>query len=189
MFLSQMLKPSVLLVFLILLMSDIQAQKYGNALGIRVDQSLLGVDRAVGVHFKQRMFKSSTAEAILAFNLNEVYAKGLYNIHKPILYKGLNYFFGAGAHAGVYRGEGPFVGLDLTVGLELKVPALPLLITTDFTPRVNVNHPKSLQVHIGAGVLFVMRSERDIRRNKRKREKKRDGKDSMGEKLERLFKS
>jgi len=180
----------VFLVFLILsLGSELRAQKYGNAIGIRVDQSVLGIDRAVGVQFKQRLFKFSTAEAVIAFNLNEVYAKGLYNIHKPILYKGLNYFYGAGAHLGMYRGEGPFIGLDLTVGLELKVPALPLLITADITPRVNVNHPKSIQLHVGAGVLFVMRSERDIRRNKRKRKNKRDGKDSIGEKLERLLSS
>jgi len=165
-----------LLLFLSLLSSQVYSQKYGNALGIRVDRN------TVGVIFKQRLLKSATLDGLLAFNTLEAYAKGLFNIHKPILYKGLNYFYGVGGHVGYYREAGPYMGLDLSVGLELKVPALPLLVSADVTPSVHVNHPRRIQLQTGVSVLFVMRSERDIRKKKRKRNKKSNGR-SLKERL------
>lgn len=173
-----MLRCLLLFISILIISTELQAQQYGNALGIRVDRN------TVGINFKQRVFKFSTVDAIMAFNLEEGYLKGLYSIHKPILYKGLNYYYGGGAHAGIYRGVGPYIGLDLTVGLELKVPVLPLLVSADFTPSVHLNHPRNIQLQTGIAVLFVMRSERDIKRNKRKRGKSKKKKGALGDKLD-----
>ena len=48
----------------------------------------------------------------------------------------LNYYFGAGAHFGRHRDDGPFWGLDGLVGVEYKIAFLPVVLALDFKPTI-----------------------------------------------------
>ncbi|TXK52008.1 hypothetical protein FVR03_02445 [Pontibacter qinzhouensis] len=131
-----------------------QAQVYRTAAGIRLDGERLGLT------IQQRVFEKSTIEGIFAVGTREVSATALYEWHRPILGRRLNYYLGAGAHVGNLKDSGAFTGLDAILGLEYKVNGLPILISTDIKPAFHVNHEDWVALSTGISIRYVILAEK-----------------------------
>ncbi len=110
-----------------------QAQKYTTALGARFGGS------AYGLTLQQRVINNTTVEAITLASEREWSATVLAEQHFGILGPSLNYYFGAGGHAGRNKDSGPFYGLDGLIGAEYKIPILPLVVSLDLKPTLEFN--------------------------------------------------
>ena len=109
-----------------------QAQKYTTALGARFG----GGSGGYGLTLQQRIVNNTTLEAIGLAAPREWSTTLLAEQHFGILGPSLNYYFGAGGHAGRNRETGPFYGLDGLIGAEYKIPIIPLVISFDFKPTM-----------------------------------------------------
>ncbi len=72
---------------------------------------------------------------------------GLYEIHSPITNaNGLSFYYGPGAHIGSWhekdRSDNLFLGIDGAIGLEYMIPRVPIALSLDFRPGINLigNH-------------------------------------------------
>lgn len=146
-------------------------QKYGTSAGIRFG------DKRFGVSVRQQMLKRTTAELMFEFSPDEIQATFLPKYHFPILGKGLNLYIGAGAHLGSLKDFGITYGVDAMVGLEMKLPALPITISADFKPGYHFRHEDWFELPGAVSVHYIIskdtREKRVKARKKRKRRKER----------------
>lgn len=146
-------------------------QKYGTAAGIRFG------DKRFGVSVRQQMFKRTTAELMFEFSPDEIQSTFLPKYHFPILGKGLNLYVGAGVHLGSLKDFGVTYGVDAMVGLEMKIPALPITISADFKPGYHFRHEDWFELPGAVSVHYIIskdtREKRVKARKKRKRKKER----------------
>ncbi len=147
------------------------AQKYGTSAGIRFG------DKRFGVSVRQQMLKRTTAELMFEFSPDEIQGTILPKYHFPILGKGLNLFVGAGAHVGSLKDFGVTYGVDAMVGLEMKLPVLPITISADFKPGYHFRHEDWFELPGAVSVHYIIskdtREKRVKARKKRKRRKER----------------
>ena len=106
------------------------AQKYRTAAGVRSDGG------SYGLTIQQLVLPKTTVEGLAMFAPRERSATLLVQRHFGILGPSLNYYFGAGAHFGRHRDDGPFWGLDGLVGAEYKIAFLPFVLALDFKPTI-----------------------------------------------------
>lgn len=162
---------SILLVLCsIFCSSSLEAQKYGNAFGLR------GGGGEAGLTFQQRIAFQSTVEAMFNFSTNHWVATGLYEHHQPMLTRGLNFYLGAGPHIGRLFKEGEiegrnYFGLTGILGIEWKFPAMPILISADLRPQFHLNHVKSTELKPGIAIRYIMRTDREATRKSRMKSK------------------
>ena len=147
------------------------AQKYGTATGIRFG------DKRFGVSVRQQMLKRTTAELMFEFSPDEVQGTILPKYHFPILGKGLNLYVGAGVHLGSLKDFGVTYGVDAMVGLEMKLPAIPITISADFKPGYHFRHEDWFELPGAVSIHYIIskdtRKKRVKARKKRKRRKDR----------------
>jgi len=176
----------ILLFFLLMIGVSSAAQKYGNALGVR-----LGNDdryRTAGLSFQQRLLSDFTIEGIAQtdFTKNTTF-HALFEYHRPIVTKRLNYYVGAGLMTGVEEdrvkdkitkietvtyGNSVF-GADLVAGIEITM--LKFNVSFDYKPNFNITGRESwYQGQVGVSVRAVMLSgaKFDKMRRERAREKR-----------------
>ncbi len=140
-------------------LSDNGFEDYRNAIGLRAGQTS-------GVTFKHFFTSNNAMEAILGIWPNAVGLTGLYEKYVPFGdVRGLNWYFGFGGHFSVTTGRlyyvyregnryytyrynypGIGIGIDGVAGAEYKIPSVPVAISFDIKPFVEVN---------SAGVLFT----------------------------------
>lgn len=123
-----------MLAILLGIVVSMDAQKYNTAIGVRKESS------AWGVTLQQRFAKNSTMEAIFIPMKDKMSGTLLIERHHPILFRGLNYYLGAGGHlaqSGV--NDELLYGIDGILGLELKTPLLPLTVSFDLKPTYHLN--------------------------------------------------
>ena len=108
------------------------AQRYNTAVGARIDRSMLGIT------VKQRVFKTVTVEGILAGNSDAMVGTVLLEKHYPILGRGLNAYMGGGVHLGGAEQGGTLLGPDLLLGVEFKLPFMPLTVAGDLKPSYHI---------------------------------------------------
>ncbi len=113
------------------------AQKYITAAGIRLDK------RGMGITVQQRIGINKTFEAMLSGNKTDFEGTLMLEKHIPIIFRGFNTYFGAGAHLGNVQNSQYYYGLDAIAGIELKTPLLPLLFSIDIKPQLDFNYPSS----------------------------------------------
>lgn len=146
-------------------------QKYGTAVGIRFG------DKRFGVSVRQQMLKKTTAELMVEFSPDEIQGTFLPRYHFPILGKGLNLYVGAGVHLGSLKDFGVTYGVDAMVGLEMKLPALPITISADFKPGYHFRHEDWFELPGAISVHYIIskdtREKRVKARKKRRRRKER----------------
>ncbi len=123
-------------------LSQLSAQDYVNSIGLRGGNPY-------GITFKHFMNDENALEAILssysfAYGLQ---LTGLFEMHRPTKeVPNLNYYIGFGGHFGYddygrfYTNLGlePVLGVDLIGGLEYTFDDLPLNISLDLMPGLNV---------------------------------------------------
>ena len=136
-------KAIFLLGFLLPIIS-LFSQKYNTAAGIRIGSG-------IGLTVQQRLWDNYTLEGIAQKNLfrDGTHVTALFEQHNKLLFKGLNFYIGAGPHFGFYNnatvqtkinGETELVknafGISAIAGLELRLKNI--VLSYDFQPGVNI---------------------------------------------------
>ncbi|MGQ9620083.1 MAG: hypothetical protein ACUVTX_03760 [Bacteroidales bacterium] len=117
-------------------------QDYNTGIGLR-----LGYFN--GITVKHFIHGTSAIEGLLYIRWKGFEVTGLYEVHTPAFQTaGLNWFFGGGAHIGFYNGDNtPWgdvgatytnIGIDGIVGLEYNFSKIPLNLSLDWKPELNI---------------------------------------------------
>jgi hypothetical protein len=153
-----MKKPLFILALIILsFMGSIKAQRgmLDNTIGVR-----LGLGS--GVSFQHFFSDYGAMELIAHQRYGGVALTGLYEMHNQMFdVKGLKWYWGAGAHVGVYSlsskvhegtGGGDLLaaGVDAITGLEYFFRGLPLQISADWKPAFNLVGTRYVEWSAGA---------------------------------------
>ena len=136
------MKKTVIIIFsLFVLGFSVDAQDYRTSAGLRAGFPY-------GVTVKHFLNETNALEGILASSWGGFVVTGLYeNVHWTGEYPGLNWFWGFGAHLGFWGtrsnfiddpGVGSIVGADLVLGLEYTFDEIPLNLSLDVMPSVNL---------------------------------------------------
>jgi hypothetical protein len=121
-----------------------QQREYKSAVGLRLSSSPAVVNNSISFRY---FFKENHAiEALIS--LGDPIAFGaLYQIHNPLAVEGLNWFYGAGAYLGFEKYyhttknkdvTEPNVGAQGVVGLDYKFTGIPLNLSLDWKPELNL---------------------------------------------------
>ncbi|MCP4551513.1 MAG: hypothetical protein GY834_05640 [Bacteroidetes bacterium] len=118
----------------------LNAQNYNTGVGLRGGT-------ANGLTIKHYVSPSTALEAIFASRWNGVLITGLVEIDNEFNTPGLNWFYGAGAHIGFWDGASwwidgettsPIIGIDAILGIEYTFEDLPISLTLDWKPAINL---------------------------------------------------
>lgn len=119
---------------------------YNHALGLRAGGTS-------GITYKHFISSSSAIEGILGFWYNGISLTGLYEGYAPTGLQGLKWYYGGGAHVATYsrydyvrenrywyrnHTSGYAIGIDGIVGLEYKIPPIPVAISFDLKPTFEI---------------------------------------------------
>lgn len=146
----------IFLVGLVVLAANgmVQAQKYRTALGVRVAKE------SVGLTVQQKILPKSTLEGLGMIGSREASGTLLFEQHFPIIFKGFNYYIGAGAHVGNLKDKGVFYGGDAILGLEMKLPIFRIVISGDIKPAFHANHEDWFELQRGFSVRYILVKEK-----------------------------
>lgn len=139
-----MKKIKLLSLLFLTAVSFARAQDYKTAVGVRLSSAAATVNNSISVkHF----INSSTAIEGL-FSFGEPLALGaLFEKHKPLAPSGLTYFYGAGGYLSFVKTfnaqrnkevTDPNLGAMAVLGLDYKFPGIPLNISLDWKPELNI---------------------------------------------------
>lgn len=163
-----------ILLFLVFGTTMLTAQSYLTAGGLR-----LGTDW--GLSLKQRVLEHTTVEGILqqSFQREEFMVTGLVAQHYPVIFDGLNFYFGGGLHKGWNHQPSTFenpdgfknpFGLSLIGGLELTIGRLNL--SYDYKPAINVyGGERTFYMQTGLSARYVFISNRDLKKKEKERKR------------------
>lgn len=117
-----------------------EAQSYKTALGIRLSSHGPVVNNSVSL--KHFMNENTAVEALFTFS-DPVAIGALIELHKPLSgAEGLQWFYGGGAYIGFDSdkegGNRSLMGAQGIVGLDYKFVNLPLNLTLDWKPELNI---------------------------------------------------
>lgn len=125
---------------LLISLSNVNAQSYENAIGVRIGSYN-------GVNFKTFLNTNKALDLNLAVRSNDNFKRfiltGLYEVHNPINgAPGLLWYYGGGGSIGSYKiknSEGDlFLSADGVLGLDYKFDGLPLDLAVDWRPRLEL---------------------------------------------------
>lgn len=130
------------LVLLLATSGMIKAQDYSSSIGLRGGSGY-------GVTAKHFIKDGVALEGILNSRWSGFNITGLYEWHTEAFNtSGLYWFYGAGAHIGFWDGDNvpwlndsaayTIIGLDLIGGIEYKLQELPITISLDWKPAINL---------------------------------------------------
>lgn len=177
------------------------AQRYGNAIGIRLGNNNLS--RQVGVTFQQRILDRTSLEGILqtdfARNTN---LSLLLEKHKPIISKRFNYYLGSGVSFG---NEESFVknevdkeiiqtygnstmGIEGIAGLEFTIAKT--VLSVDYKPNFNLSGREEFyRGQVGFSVRTVLTKSKEQKKKQRQRQKakRKNETEPIGEKVKSIF--
>jgi len=137
------MKRTFLVLLSVALMSlTLNGQDYRTSLGLRAGLPY-------GVTLKHFLNKTNALEGILASSWGGFVITGLYeNEHWTGQFPGLNWFWGFGAHVGFWDvGRNPnveesyvgaVIGADAILGLEYTFDEVPINLSLDLLPTVNL---------------------------------------------------
>lgn len=107
---------------------------YKNAIGVRLGSTVPAVKS--GITYKH-FFNKAAVEGILSFG-DGVAICGLYEIHKPInAVENLQWLVGFGGYLGINNSTNN-VGAAGIIGLDYKFTNVPLNLTLDWKPELNI---------------------------------------------------
>ena len=175
----------IITALLTLLALEATAQKYRTAAGVRIGRDNFGVT------VQQKVFERTTLEGIGLVGTREVSATLLAEQHFGVLGKSLNYYLGAGAHVGVQKNDGGFGGIDAIAGVEYKIAFVPVVLSLDLKPTVEISNSDDwFRFPAALSIRYVLVPEKptgflnrvfgdgddksDRRRQREKEQKKRD---------------
>lgn len=166
------MKKGVGIIICVCLLSfQAAAQKYSTALGLRFG------NQNYGITAKQRIFKTLAVEGMMTASERELLGTFMLVKHFPIIGRGLNAYIGGGGHIGGLKDFGPVLGVDAMLGLEIKIPFVPLTASVDFKPAYHIVHEDWFDAGTAVSVRYIIgkdtKKQRVKKREKRKRKKER----------------
>ncbi|HPG12901.1 MAG TPA: hypothetical protein PLU37_15315 [Chitinophagaceae bacterium] len=133
-----------LLFAMILAATSANAQDYKTALGVRLSSAAAVVNNSVSI--KHFINEKVAIEGLLSFG--DPLAIGvLGEFHKPLSSPGLSYYYGAGGYVSFVKKTNtntqktstePNLGAQGVIGLDYKFPNIPLNISLDWKPELNI---------------------------------------------------
>lgn len=137
-----MKRTLLLFITIIFLSITLNGQDYKTSLGLRAGLPY-------GLTLKHFMSKKNAVEGMLASSWGGFVITGLYeNEHWTGEYPGLNWFWGFGGHIGFWdAGRNPnvndtyvgsVIGIDGIIGIEYTFDEIPLNLSLDLLPTVNI---------------------------------------------------
>jgi hypothetical protein len=124
--------------------STSNAQYYKTGVGVRLSSSAAMINNSVSV--KQFISDKTAIEGLLSFDDPLVFGL-LVEFHKPLSAAGMQYFYGAGGYLGFVKTYNPNhlrneneanFGAQGIVGLDYKFNNIPLNISLDWKPELNI---------------------------------------------------
>jgi hypothetical protein len=106
---------------------------YKNAIGVRLGSSVPAIKS--GITYKH-FIGNNAIEGIVSFG-DGVTICGLYEIHKPLATENLQWLIGFGGYVGLNSTTNNF-GTAGIIGLDYKFNNIPLNITLDWKPELNI---------------------------------------------------
>jgi hypothetical protein len=155
-----MKKHTIILLISFLSISFLSnAQLYKSALGIRLGPTN-------GITYKTFVNRNAAIEAIGTFRYRGFGLTGLYEVHgRAFNSRDFNWLIGGGGHIYVWGNDRPsfldnnqttVLGLDGILGLEAKLRNVPLAISLDWKPAINiVNYSSFLSDEIALSVRYT----------------------------------
>lgn len=110
-----------------------QSGSYKDALGIRLGSTVPAIKN--GITYKH-FIGNNALEGILSFG-DGVGVCGLYEIHKPLSTENLQWLVGFGGYVG-FNSSTSNVGAAGIIGLDYKFAQIPLNLTLDWKPELNI---------------------------------------------------
>lgn len=125
---------------------------YRSALGIVFD----GNDGSnVGIQYKTALSGPQALQLQAAFRNHWVSFGGDWQYERPIQgAEGLHWYAGVGAQVGIFSHDSnskTYLGLRPQIGLEYKIPTMPLGLHLDYKPYLGLNHDTGFD---GGGFTF-----------------------------------
>ena len=120
------------------------AQAYKTGIGVRLSSSQAMVNNSITL--KHFLNERAAIEALFSFG-DPLAIGALYEIHKPFSSEGLQWFYGGGGYLGFVKSWNPNknknetdvnVGAQGVLGLDYKFVNLPLNISLDWKPELNL---------------------------------------------------
>jgi len=153
------MKRTILILFSAFIIgSALNAQDYKTSLGLRAGFPY-------GVTVKHFLNETNALEGILASSWGGFVVTGLYeNEHWTGQYPGLNWFWGFGAHIGFWDNNtyiddpdvGSVLGADFVLGMEYTFDEIPLNLSLDVMPSVNlIGYQGWGGIHGGLSIRYV----------------------------------
>ena len=124
--------------------TTVSAQSYKTGVGVRLSSSQAMVNNSISL--KHFLNERSAIEALFSFG-DPLAIGALYEVHKPFSSEGLQWFYGGGGYLGFVKSWNPNknrhetdvnVGAQGVVGLDYKFTNLPLNLSLDWKPELNL---------------------------------------------------
>jgi hypothetical protein len=149
-----MKKPGIVCTTILLILIDLTASaQYKSAVGVRFSSRAALVNNSVSLKY---FFSNKTAvEGLITFN--DPFALGLLiEQHKPLTTEHFTYFYGGGIYAG-FSGQRR-AGLQGIIGLDYKIPVVPLNFSIDWKPELTVTKEFSFEPQaLGVSARFTFK--------------------------------
>ena len=133
-----------LIVAILAFTNTVSAQAYKTGIGVRLSSAQAMVNNSITL--KHFLNERSAIEALLSFG-DPLSLGALYEIHKPFSTEGLQWFYGGGGYIGFVKSYNPNKDKNETdanfgamgvIGLDYKFVNLPLNISLDWKPELNL---------------------------------------------------
>jgi hypothetical protein len=117
-----------------LLAQENPAQDYKFGIGIRLSNASPTLNNSITA--KYFLNDKNAVEGLLSFG-SRFGIGGLYEVHNPLNYPGLKWFYGAGGYLGFESGE-TYLGPTGAIGLDYKFANIPLNLSIDWKPELDI---------------------------------------------------
>ena len=120
------------------------AQSYKTGIGVRLSSAQAMVNNSISL--KHFLNEKSAIEVLFSFG-DPLAIGALYEVHKPFSSEGLQWFYGGGGYLGFVKSWNPNknrnetdvnVGAQGVLGLDYKFVNLPLNLSLDWKPELNL---------------------------------------------------
>ena len=134
----------VIIIVAIAFTNNVSAQLYKTGVGVRLSSSQAMVNNSISL--KHFLNERSAIEALFSFG-DPLAIGALYEVHKPFSSEGLQWFYGGGGYLGFVKSWNPNknrnetdvnVGAQGIIGLDYKFTNLPLNLSLDWKPELNL---------------------------------------------------
>ena len=124
----------------------------GITFGSRAQDNLIGIRGGwySGISVQHYLSEGEAVEGLFQIVRGGINLTGLYELHEPLsVADGFGFYYGAGGHFGIYQeeqrlfgdrysGSGGVIGIDGIAGVEYIFDQIPLQLSLDYKPALNI---------------------------------------------------